>query len=97
MQDAPEKPELNLELHDAAEISVSAEDFSTKRAQAAPSSTPMSTATTSALREELADSSEQLAKTNKLGGYFAKRPKRSTISVRSELDRVASELRNSSK
>ena len=97
LQDAPEKPELNLELHDAAEISVSAEDFSTKRAQAAPSSTPMSTATTSGLREELADSSEQLAKTNKLGGYFAKRPKRSTISVRSELDRVASELRNSSK
>ena len=92
---APEEQELNLELHDAAEISVDADEVSTADAQAASKPTPMTTATSSALREELSDSTEQRAKANKLGGYFAKRPKRSTISVRSELDRVASELRNS--
>lgn len=92
---APEEQELNLELHDAAEISVDADEISTADAQAASKPTPMTTATSSALREELSDSTEQRAKANKLGGYFAKRPKRSTISVRSELDRVASELRNS--
>ena len=92
---APEEQELNLELHDAAEISVDADEVSTAHAQAASKPTPMTTATSSALREELSDSTEQRAKANKLGGYFAKRPKRSTISVRSELDRVASELRNS--
>ena len=92
---APEKQKLNLELHDAAEISVDADEVSTADAQAASKPTPMTTATSSALREELSDSTEQRAKANKLGGYFAKRPKRSTISVRSELDRVASELRNS--
>lgn len=92
---APEKQKLNLELHDAAEISVDADEVSTAGAQAASKPTPMTTATSSALRKELSDSTEQRAKANKLGGYFAKRPKRSTISVRSELDRVASELRNS--
>lgn len=73
----------------AATASVSAASASVSTATAS-----VSAATASAQREDGTVNPERRVKSSKLGSYLSKRPKRSAISVRSELDRVAQELRH---
>ena len=78
MQDAPE---LTLVQNSAPKAPAPAPEPS------------VSAATASAQREDGTVVTERRVKSAKMGIYIGKRPKHSAINVRSELDRISSELR----